>query len=55
MIFLGLFSHIFGCIFIFIARSIEDEEKDTDNWIYQNTLQNASLGELYLTSIYFTM
>lgn len=52
---LFLFCHIFGCVYIFVARSLEDPDYDEITWIYSNNLESASPIELYTATIYFTM
>ena len=42
-------SHIFGCIWIFIGRSIGEE-----GWVTQNEFDDLPPFSLYLTALYFT-
>lgn len=44
-----MLSHIFGCIWIFIARNLEET-----GWIQSNDYNDLSPIQLYLTALYFT-
>lgn len=50
-----LLCHFVGCLWIFIARNIEDPQIEGDNWIEAGEFQDLTMSELYATSCYFTM
>ena len=55
---LGLFmlSHIFGCIWIFIGKSLSDDDLKDDSWIKAGFDGSDITGwDLYIASFYFTM
>jgi hypothetical protein len=46
---LFVMSHIFGCIWIFVGRSGDD-----DSWIVSNEFHEVPASELYLIGLYYT-
>ena len=53
MVILLMLSHIFGCIWIFIGRTMI--ELGSISWISEGEFENQTAPELYATSYYFTM
>lgn len=58
LIFFGLclfiLCHFVGCFWIFIARSLNDEETIGDSWIEAGSFDDDMM-QLYVVSLYFTM
>ena len=56
---IGLFmlSHIFGCIWIFIGKSLSDITLEDDSWIKADNFSGDDVTgwDLYIASFYFTM
>lgn len=50
---LFLVSHFFGCMWIFVGNTLDDD--DGVNWIYLNNFEKQNVPALYSTSAYFTM
>lgn len=55
MLILFLLSHFVGCLWIFVAKSFEDESGVIDSWIKKGEFQDLNMIELYVTSFYFAM
>ena len=52
---LFVMSHIFGCIWIFVGRSLEDNtEEEGFSWIVSNGFDDLNAKNLYLTGLYYT-
>lgn len=55
---LMLACHLIGCMWIYLAKTFSAEDEDGNakqSWITLNQMENMSPGELYATSVYFTM
>lgn len=50
-----LVCHLIGCMWIYIAKSVQDDELENDSWIELNGYSDMGMGGLYATSVYFTM
>ena len=51
-----MLSHIFGCIWIFIGKSLSDDDLKDDSWIKAGFDGPDITGwDLYIASFYFTM
>lgn len=51
---LFLLCHFVGCLWIFIAKSLDDEEVAGDTWIEAGEF-NETITHLYVVALYFTM
>ena len=50
-----LLCHFVCCIWIFTAKNFHKMEKEGDNWIEAGDFQDFTMGQLYLTSFYFSV
>ena len=49
-----LLCHFVGCLWIFIARSLNNEDQTGDSWIEAGDF-DQNISQLYVVSFYFTM
>ena len=50
-----LLCHFVGCMWIFIGRTVPDEETGVTGWIEAGDYTGTTTSQLYLTSFYFAM